>query len=155
MLSRRSVWCGVALIASLLAAESAWATIDNQKSYKAAYPGQEPKAYSCKVCHQGVVGKKGDLNAYGTALKAFKATMPADAKKLTAEDFQAFDAADTDADGATNAQELEAGTGLLDPASAPVPTEVEMIKKNDVEVQPGETGIETAVEPQYVEEGGR
>jgi len=117
MLSRRSVWCGVALIASLLAAESAWATIDNQKSYKAAYPGQEPKAYSCKVCHQGVVGKKGDLNAYGTALQQFKAEQGA--KKLTEEDYQAFDAADTDGDGAANAQELEAGTDPFDTASVP------------------------------------
>lgn len=119
MPSRRSVWCGVALIASLLAAEAAWATIDNLKAYKTAYPGKEPKAYSCKVCHEGAIGKKGDLNAYGTALKEFKAATPADAKKLTAEDFQAFDAADTDADGATNAQELEAGTDPLDAISIP------------------------------------
>ncbi len=135
MLSHRSVLSGVTLVVVLsVAAESAWATIDNQKSYKAAYPGKEPKAYSCKVCHEGAMGSKDNLNAYGKALKAFKAAMPADAKKLTVEDYQAFDAVDTDEDGATNAQELEAGTDPLDPVSGP--GEDETIKKNDVEAKP-------------------
>src|SRR3989338_10016973 len=106
MLSRRSVWCGVALIASLLAAESAWATIDNLKSYKQAYPGQEPKAYSCKVCHQGIMGKKGDLNAYGLALQTLKGE--GNAKKLTEEDLRAVEQDDADEDGAANLDEINA-----------------------------------------------
>ncbi|MBI4354520.1 MAG: hypothetical protein HY595_04720 [Candidatus Omnitrophica bacterium] len=129
-----------------VAAEAAWATIDNQKSYKAAYPDKDPKAYSCKLCHDGAMGNKDNLNAYGKALKSFKATMPADAKKLTAEDYQAFDAADADGDGATNAQELEAQTDLLDPESVPVQDET--VKKNDIEVK-------TPTEPQQTKEGGR
>lgn len=95
----------------------AWATIDNVKSYKEAYPGKEPKAYSCKACHEGAIGKKGDLNAYGLALQASKAEQGA--KKLTVEDYRAFEAGDADKDGATNLQELDAGTDLNDPASVP------------------------------------
>lgn len=67
-------------------ASPAWATIDNLKSYEEAYPGKEPKTYSCKVCHEGAVGKKGALNAYGAALQKFKTE--ADAKKLTVDDYR-------------------------------------------------------------------
>lgn len=105
------------LVAGL--APPAWATIDNFKSYKQAYPGKDPKGYSCQVCHDGVMGNAKNLNAYGKALKAFKTVAPADAKHLTGEDYRAFDAADSDGDGATNLQELEAGTDLADPASIP------------------------------------
>ncbi len=109
----------VSTLTMLGGAVPAWATMDNLKSYKTAYPGKEAKAYSCKACHQGAVGKKGDLNAYGAALQAFKAATPADAKKLTEDDYRAFEAADSDGDGATNLQELEAGTDLADPAAVP------------------------------------
>jgi predicted CXXCH cytochrome family protein len=88
--------------------------MDNLKSYKQAYPD---KAYSCKACHEGAVGKATDLNSLGKALKTLPA--PANPKKLTVEDYRAFEALDSDGDGATNAQELEAGTDLLDPASVP------------------------------------
>ena len=47
---------GVSLTLLLIVVPPAWATIDNFKSYKTAYPGKEPKAYSCKVCHTGTSG---------------------------------------------------------------------------------------------------
>jgi predicted CXXCH cytochrome family protein len=120
MRARRSLIAG-ACLALLLGATPAWATVDNLKSYKAAYPGKEPKAYSCKACHEGAIGKKDNLNAYGAALQKFKVDVGS--KKLTVEDYQAFDAADEDGDGATNLQELEAGTDVSDPASTPAPAE--------------------------------
>lgn len=95
----------------------AWATIDNLKSFKQTYPGKEPKAYSCKVCHLGAIGKKGDLNAYGLALQKLKA--PADAKKLTEKDFKAIEKVDADKDGASNLDEITAGTFPGDPVSVP------------------------------------
>ena len=113
----RSTVAGLSVCLTLALGPPAWATMDNLKSFKAAYPGKEAKAYSCKVCHEGVMGNKDNLNTYGRALKQFKAEQGA--KKLLAEDYQAFDAADTDEDGAANAQELEAGTDPLDPASVP------------------------------------
>lgn len=112
-----------------------WATVDNLKTFKLAYPGKDPKAYSCKACHEGVMGNKDNLNAYGKALKAFNAEQGA--KQLTVEEYQAFDAADTDKDGATNAQELEAGADPSDPSS--VPPGVQTIQKDDV--APHDTGI--------------
>lgn len=115
---RRSLLVGVSLCAALALGESAWATIDNQKSFKAAYPGKESKAYSCKVCHQGIVGKKGDLNAYGLALQTLKEG-PGKALKLGVEDYKAIEQDDADADGASNLDEINAGTAPGDPASAP------------------------------------
>src|SRR3989338_8959310 len=129
----RSTVAGLSVCLTLALGPPAWATMDNLKSFKAAYPGKEAKAYSCKVCHEGVMCNKDNLNTYGRALKQFKAEQGA--KKLLAEDYQAFDAVDTDEDGAANAQELEAGTDPLEPASVPTPTPAQMIKKNDVEVQ--------------------
>lgn len=108
---------GVGVLAIGVGASPAWATLDNFKSYKEAYPGKEPAAYSCKVCHQGAMGNKDNLNTHGLALKKFKADQGA--KKLTVDDYRAFDAADTDGDGATNADELKAGTDPLNPASTP------------------------------------
>ena len=58
------------VIALVVAAPPAWATIDNLKAFKQAYPGRT--AVSCKTCHQGIVGKRGDLNAYGLALQKLK-----------------------------------------------------------------------------------
>lgn len=115
-MSRNGVWI-LSAVLTCAAASTAWATIDNLKSYKAAYPEQDPKSVSCKTCHAGAIGKKGDLNAYGQALQQFKAPEPA--KKLTVDDYRAFEQADLDKDGATNLQELQAGTSLTDPASVP------------------------------------
>jgi len=124
MSARRGVVLVVFTLGLLLApGHPAWATLDNLKSFKEAYPGKEPKAYSCKICHLNAIGKKGDLNAYGLALQASKAAVGA--KKLTVEDYQAIDAEDADADGASNLEELTAGTDASDPASVPEGVEVE------------------------------
>jgi len=117
MLSRQGVVGGLTLAVTLILGPPCWATIDSLKSFKAAYPGKDAKAYSCKVCHQGVVGKKGDLNAYGQALQKLKA--PATAKALTVEDYRAVEKDDADGDGASNLQEWEAGAKWADPASVP------------------------------------
>ena len=85
------VWSVVGMIG---AASSAWATMDNLKTYKQAYPDQAAKT-SCKTCHQGPVGKKGDLNAYGLALQTYQA--PANAKKLTVDDIKAVKVPGADA----------------------------------------------------------
>lgn len=86
----------------------AWATMDNFKSFKAAYPG---KLATCQTCHNGLVGKKGDLNAYGTALQEAKTkAAAADAKKLTEPDYRAVESGDADGDGVSNLAEITAGT---------------------------------------------
>lgn len=99
----------------LLASPWAWATMDNVKSFKQAYP--KAKSASCKTCHQHVIGKGGDLNTYGAALKRSKAA--AGAKKLTVEDYRAAEPLDADGDGATNGDELQAGTDPANATSAP------------------------------------
>ena len=111
---------GVTILAALGAALPAWATVDNLKGYKAAYPGKNAKAYSCTVCHLGVMGTRDNLNSYGMLLKQLPA--PANTKKLTEADYRAAEAQDPDADGATTLQELEAGTDPADPASVPAET---------------------------------
>jgi predicted CXXCH cytochrome family protein len=105
------------ILLCLAAPPFASATVENLKSYKAAYPGKAPKAYSCKVCHQGAVGKATDLNAYGQALQRLEA--PVDPKKLKPEEYKAVEAGDADGDGATNLEELTVGTDPADPASVP------------------------------------
>ena len=113
----RVIGVGVFVALVMVCGRSAWATMDNFKAYKQAYP--EAKATSCKTCHEGVPAKQENLNGYGKAL--LKLPAPADPKKLTPDDFKAAAAADPDGDGATTAQELEAGTDPSDPASVPKP----------------------------------
>ncbi|HEX9780538.1 MAG TPA: hypothetical protein VGB20_04915 [bacterium] len=103
------------IAAALVMAPSARATIQNVKSFKDAYPGT--KVVTCKVCHEAAIGKKGNLNAYGKALEALKGA--GNALTLTVEDYRAVEDQDADEDGATNGEELEAGTDPSDPASAP------------------------------------
>ena len=126
MSNRRNWIIASCAIIALVFGGAAWATIGNVKSYKEAYPGKEPKAYSCKICHQNAIGKKGELNPYGEALvegtlETRKA--PKDAKNLTVDDYRAVEAGDADHDGATNLQEIEAGTAPGDPASVPEGTQ--------------------------------
>ncbi len=117
MSSRRNWIISGCAVVALAFGGAAWATIDNFKSYKQAYPNKEPKAYSCKICHEAAIGNATNLNGYGKALKQLPA--PANPKKLTVEDYKAAEAADPDHDGATTKQELEAGTDPSDPASGP------------------------------------
>ena len=117
MLTRQRVVVGMCVLLAAAGGESAWATLENLKTFKQAYPSKEPKTYSCKICHQGFLGKKDNLNAYGLAMQKLKA--PADAKKLTPDDLKAVEKEDSDNDGASNLDELNAGTAPGDPASVP------------------------------------
>ena len=123
MLTRRRVVIGMCVWLATAGGESAWATFENLKTFKRAYPGKAPKTYSCKICHQGFLGKKDDLNPYGLALQKLKA--PADAKTLTVDDLKAVEKADSDGDGASNLDEINAGTAPGDPASVPQGVAVE------------------------------
>ena len=113
----RLVIVAAGLIGVIGISQPAWATFDNLKGYKQAYPGKEPKEYTCRVCHEGAMGKATDLNGYGKALKQLPA--PANPRKLTIDDFKAAEAADPDGDGVATAKELEAGTDPSDAASVP------------------------------------
>ncbi len=122
MRTGRSVLVGVGAGLALLAGGMpAGATMANLKAYKDAYPGKDPKAYTCKTCHNGAMGKKGDLNAYGVALQALalQPKAPVDAKKLTEADYRTIEKADADGDGASNLDEINAGTAPGDPTSTP------------------------------------
>ncbi len=92
MLKRYLAITSLGLGIMLWAVTPAWATIQNVKSLKQAYPGKETKAYSCKTCHAGAVGKATDLNAYGLALQ--KHTGAGHAKMLTVEDYHAVEIED-------------------------------------------------------------
>jgi predicted CXXCH cytochrome family protein len=116
MPTRRSLILGLALSAVFGVGGSAWATIDSLKSFKAAYPGKDAKAYSCKVCHQNAVGKKGDLNAYGLALQKLKGA--GKALKLTVEDYKAIEKDDVDGDGVSNLDEINGGKSPGDPKAS-------------------------------------
>jgi len=114
-------WSAHIVLSTLMAsalAPPAWATVENLKSYKQAYPGKDAKAYSCKICHKDAIGKKGNLNAYGKALQKSKA--PADAKELAKQEIRAIEKTDADGDGVSNLDEINAGTAPGDPASVPV-----------------------------------
>ena len=86
MLIRRGTLITLTAVAVLGVGTSSWATMDNLKTYKQAYPDKAAKT-SCKTCHEGAMGNKGNLNAYGLALQKSKA--PADVKKLTADEIKA------------------------------------------------------------------
>ena len=83
----------------LSAGAPAWATMQNFKSYKQAYPDKDPKTVSCKTCHEAAIGKATNLNAYGLALQKCKGV--GKAKELTVEDYRAFDKANPPAAAAT------------------------------------------------------
>lgn len=113
---KRTGYYAAVLVAGVLAGgRFAAATVQNQMSYKKAHP--DAKSVSCKTCHEGAMGKATDLNAYGQALQKFKGV--GQARKLTAEDYQAFDAADADSEGATNRTELDIGPNPDDAAPKP------------------------------------
>lgn len=107
----------VCVISLLGFSGTAFATMSDLQAYKKAYPDKDAKAYSCKVCHDGAMGNKNNLNLYGKSLLA--AAGEGKAAKLTEEDFRKAEAADADSDGATNGDEIKAGTNPADPASTP------------------------------------
>ena len=86
MSSRRYIIYGIGVVTVLSLGSAAWATLDNLKAYKQAYPDKAAKA-TCKTCHTDAVGKKGNLNAYGQTLQTSKSA--GKALKLTADDIKA------------------------------------------------------------------
>ena len=112
-----SIRVSLSLLLTLAFAQTSWGTIENLKSFKKTYFDKSNTTYTCKTCHKSAVGKKGDLNAYGLALQKLKA--PADAKKLTEADFREIEKEDADQDGASNLDEINAGTNPGDPLSLP------------------------------------
>ena len=59
MMQRPMVWL-LCFMEAFCFASPAWATLENLKSFKEAYP---VKSVTCKTCHESAIGKKGDLNA--------------------------------------------------------------------------------------------
>ncbi len=109
---------GFAGMGVLMVAAPVWATMDNLKSLKQAYPGKDAKMYSCKICHGGIVGKKDDLNDYGKSLEALK-EKGRNPKKLVPEDYQSVESEDSDKDEVSNGDEFKAGTNPGDAKSKP------------------------------------
>src|SRR5512134_2057268 len=78
--------------------------------FNAQYPG---KSYGCSLCHTSPPA----TNPYGTALVGQGAT----GANITAAMFIAVEPLDSDGDGATNLEEITAGTLPGDPTSFPPP----------------------------------
>lgn len=110
--------CGVAVVLSL--AGSASANMKALQAFKKAYPGREPQAYSCQICHLGKIGKGGDLNPYGLSVQQAKG--PGHTGELVDEDFRTLEPVDADGDKVSNGDELKAGTNPGDSHSTPAPS---------------------------------
>lgn len=96
----------------LLLTAAAFALPNDGTLFKQTYGPKEGTALSkagCLVCHVKVGTK--DVNAYGADLAKHK---PRDAAA-----FKAIEKLDSDKDGFTNLQEIQAGTLPGDPASKP------------------------------------
>ena len=103
MTDKRWVFLLVGGTALLLLAEGAEANMGAFKLFKETYPGKDPTYYNCAICHNSKIGKKGDLNPYGTSL----GLQPPAA--LTAEQLKAAESLDPDGDGVPSGKEIEAG----------------------------------------------
>ncbi|MEI8345757.1 MAG: hypothetical protein WCG06_06770 [Candidatus Omnitrophota bacterium] len=84
---KRQIKSGVSVAALqiiflLVVSAVAWADVAQMKLYKEAFPEEKPK---CSSCHVAAMPKKADgehqLNAYGTKVKAIKATLDVEAYK--------------------------------------------------------------------------
>ena len=108
--SRITVLAAVAALCVVGIGTAALATMDAQKQFGAAYPDAKALA-KCSTCHAKAMPKKGeaDVNAYGKALGK--------ADKDGKYDFAKIEKADSDADGASNIDEIKKGTNPGDPAS--------------------------------------
>lgn len=107
---------GLAVVAGvLLVTAVAFALPTDATTFKQLYQpkdGTKLAAAGCLVCHDKLPATKTGLNPYGTDL-AKQAT------PRTAAAFKAIEKLDSDKDGFTNLQEIQAGTLPGDPASKP------------------------------------
>jgi hypothetical protein len=101
----------LAVIAGIGFSTSMLATVAMQNQFTAAYPEAKAKLGKCGTCHVKPMPKKDDfaVNPFGKDMLE-KAT--ADKKTF---DFKKIEAADSDGDGKTNAEEIKAGTNPGDP----------------------------------------
>lgn len=111
---RVGIWLAVAADVFILAAV-AFALPADQAAFKQLYAPKDGTALAsagCLVCHDKMPPSKTALNPYGKDL-AKQAT------PRTAAAFKAIENLDSDADGATNLKEIEAGMLPGDPSSKP------------------------------------
>lgn len=101
----------------LTAINPAWANVQYLQAAKKTYPKAK---VSCTMCHTGPAGNHTNLNEYAKTLQALKTT---DGHTPTPEEaLKQLDADDLDQDGATNGEELVAGTDPNDARSTPPET---------------------------------
>lgn len=111
----RRVMQGMLLVGVMVVgAGNASATIQNLTAFKKVYPQAKG---ACIICHTAAIGKSTNLNTYGAAIQALKAT-PEGAALTAEEALKKLDGEDADQDGATNAAEIAAGTNPGDPVPA-------------------------------------
>ncbi len=109
---------GLALLA--IAGVVTWATAKAPDStvFKQVYAPKEgtdlAKAMPCLVCHSKMPPSKTELNPYGKDLQKAAGGKPIDEKVL-----RAVEKLDSDKDGASNLDEIKAGTLPGDPKSKP------------------------------------
>ncbi len=103
------------MVGVLLLAAVAFALPNDLTAFKNAYhpkDGTKLAAAGCLICHDKMPPTKAGLNPYGKDLDK-------QAKPFTAASFKAIEKLDSDKDGFTNIQEIQAGTLPGDPASKP------------------------------------
>lgn len=99
----------------LLLAAVAFALPTDGATFKQLYQpkdGTTLASAGCLLCHDKLPATKTGLNPYG-------ADLATQAKPRTAAAFKAIEKLDSDKDGFTNLQEIQAGTLPGDPASKP------------------------------------
>ena len=112
------LWIGLAALIVVAVATWAAAKAPDGVLFKSMYAPKDgtdlAKAMPCLVCHSKMPPTKTELNAYGKDVQKAAAGKTVDAKIL-----QAVEKLDSDKDGASNIDEIKAGTLPGDPNSKP------------------------------------
>ena len=115
--SKALVWFGLALLAVVGLATWAMAKPQDSGVFKQVYApkeGSELAKANCLACHDKMPPTKTGLNAYGKDVQKAAAGKALDEKIL-----RAIEKLDSDKDGASNIDEIKAGTLPGDPNSKP------------------------------------